>query len=201
MGADEEFRRLYNPSAKACEIVDVPEISFLMIDGGGDPNTSREYQESIQALYSISYTLKFTLKKSGGPDFRVMPLEGLWWSEGTGQLNPDDKAGWKWTSMIAQPDFVTREMVDAAMKQAAAKRDLPALAKMRFERFREGLAAQTMHIGPYAAEQPTIEKLHAFIEAEGYEVVGKHHEIYLGDPRRAAPEKLKTVVRQPLRRA
>ena len=200
MDFKEQFRRLYSPSAKACEIVDVPEMSFLMIDGGGDPNTSREYIESIVALYSVSYTLKFTLKKSGGPDFRVMPLEGLWWVEGAAQFGFEDKSLWNWTSMITQPDFVTPEIVASAVQQARERKELPALAKMRFERFREGPAAQTMHVGPYAAEQPTIEKLHAFIAAEGYEPAGRHHEIYLGDPRRSAPEKLRTIVRQPVRR-
>ena len=200
MDPKEEFRRLYNPSAKACEIVDVPEMSFLMIDGSGDPNTSRDFQEAIQALYGVSYTLKFTLKKSGGPDFRVMPLEGLWWNDAGGHLDPANKSVWSWTAMLRQPDFVDEAAIADATAQAKAKRELPALAKMRFERFREGLAAQIMHIGPYAAEQPTIERLHAFIRAEGYQPSGKHHEIYMGDPRRSAPEKLKTIVRQPVRR-
>jgi hypothetical protein len=200
MEREKEIARLYKPSATACEIVDVPKMRFLMIDGSGDPNTSHEFQEAIQALYGVSYTLKFTLKKSGGPEFRVAPLEALWWSDASGRLDASDKAGWSWTAMLRQPDFVEPAAIADATAQAKAKRELPALPKMRFETFREGLSAQIMHVGPYAAETPTIEKLHAFIAEQGCEPVGKHHEIYLGDPRRAAPEKLKTVIRQPIRR-
>ena len=199
MERDKEIARLYKPSAKACEIVDVPEMRFLMIDGSGDPNTSHEFQEAIQALYGVSYTLKFTLKKSGGPEFRVAPLEALWWSDGSGRLDPANKDVWSWTAMLRQPDFVEPAAIADATAQAKAKRELPALPKMKFESFSEGLSAQIMHVGPYAAETPTIEKLHAFIAEQGCEPAGKHHEIYLGDPRRAAPEKLKTVIRQPIR--
>lgn len=200
MEREEEIARLYKPSAKACEIVDVPEMRFLMIDGSGDPNTSIDFQEAIQALYGVSYTLKFTLKKSGGPEFRVAPLEALFWTDAGGRLDVGSKDGWSWTMMVRQPDFVEPAAIADATAQAKAKRELPALPKMRFESFREGLSAQVMHVGPYAAETPTIEKLHAFIAEQGCEPAGKHHEIYLGDPRRAAPEKLKTVVRQPIRR-
>jgi len=196
-----EFKRLYNPSAKECQLIEVPEMGFLVVDGSGDPNTSQAFQEAIQALYGVSYTLKVALKKSGGPDFRVMPLEALWWDDTGGRLDPDRKSAWSWTAMIRQPDFVDDEAMSDAMGQAGAKRPLPALSKMRFQRFAEGLSAQVMHIGPYAEERPTIEKLHAFIAEQGCEPVGKHHEIYLGDPRRAAPDKLKTLVRQPVRRA
>ena len=198
---DEEFKRLYQPSAKKCELLDVPSMPFLMIDGSGDPNSSQDYQDAIQALYSVSYTLKFGLKKSGGPEFRVMPLESLWWSDASGSLDPETpKTAWSWTAMIRQPDFATDTTIEDAKRQAGARRPLPALARMRFERFEEGLSAQVMHIGPYSAERPTIEMLHAFIAEQDCEFAGKHHEIYLGDPRRAAPEKLKTVVRQPVRR-
>lgn len=201
MELDSDAARLYKPSAKACEIVDVPEMRFLMVDGSGDPNTSSAFQDALQALYGVSYTLKFSLKKAGGPQFRVMPLEALWWTDADGRLDLDSKSSWSWTAMIAQPDFATEAMVDDAKRQAGAKRTLPALAKMRFEPFKEGLSAQLMHIGPYSEEGPTIEKLQAFIVEQGCEPAGKHHEIYLGDPRRSAPEKLKTIVRQPIRRA
>ena len=198
---NEEFKRLYGPSARECQLLEVPEMRFLMVDGSGDPNTSQEFQEAIQALYGASYTLKFALKKSGGgPEFRVMPLEALWWSDADGRLDPDSKSTWNWTAMIRQPDFIAEATMSEAMRQAGAKRPLPALSKMRFERFEEGLSAQVMHVGPYSEERPTIERLHAFIAEQGCEPTGKHHEIYLGDPRRAAPEKLKTVVRQPVRR-
>ena len=195
---DEEFKRLYSPSAKECVLLEVPSMQFLMVDGKGDPNTSQEYQQAIEALYSLSYTLKFMLKKSGGPDFKVVPLEGLWWTEGEG-FDMANKDAWLWTAMIRQPDFVTAAMVEEASAQANAKRELPALPRTRFESFDEGMSAQIMHIGPYADEGPTIERLHAFIREQGFELSGKHHEIYLGDPRRTAPEKLKTVLRQPAR--
>ena len=175
-------------------------MPFLMIDGSGDPNTSQDFQDAIQALYSVSYTLKFALKKSGGPQFRVMPLEALWWTDADGRLDVDSKSAWSWTAMIRQPDFATEEMIDDAKRQAVTKRSLPALARLRFERFEEGLSAQVMHVGPYAEERPTIERLHAFIAEQACEPSGKHHEIYLGDPRRSAPEKLRTIIRQPVRR-
>ena len=197
---DEEFKRLYSPSAKACQLVDVPEMRFLMVDGSGDPNTSQDFQEAIQALHSASYTLKFALKKSGGPEFRVMPLEALWWNDVDGSFDMNSKSAWSWTAMIRQPDFVDEATMAEAIRQAGARRELPGLSKMRFERFEEGLSAQVIHVGPYAEERPTIERLHAFIAEQGCEPAGKHHEIYLGDPRRAAPDKLKTVIRQPVRR-
>jgi hypothetical protein len=196
---NDESKSLYGPSAKACELVEVPETRFLMVDGSGDPNTSQDFQEAIQALYGVSYTLKFALKKSGGPEFRVMPLEALWWNDVNGRFDADSKSDWSWTAMIRQPDFVEAAAIEAAIRQAGNKRPLPALSKMRFERFEEGLSAQVMHVGPYSEEQPTIERLQAFIAEQGCEPAGKHHEIYLGDPRRAAPEKLKTVIRQPVR--
>jgi hypothetical protein len=197
---DEEFKRLYSPSARACQLLDVPEMRFLVVNGAGDPNTSQDFQEAIQALYSVSYTLKFALKKSGGPQVRVMPLETLWWNDAGGRLDLGSKADWSWTAMLRQPDFATEAMIDDAKRQAGAKRPLPALSKMRFEPFREGLSAQVMHVGPYAEEAPTIERLRAFIAEQGCQPVGKHHEIYLGDPRRSAPDRLKTIVRQPVRR-
>ncbi|MGZ4903776.1 MAG: GyrI-like domain-containing protein [Halobacteriota archaeon] len=193
-----ELKDLYFPSAARISLIDVPAFNFIMIDGVGDPNTAQAYRESIEALYAVSFTLKFTAKREQGVDYTVMPLEGLWWADDMEAFVTGDKMAWKWTSMIMQPSFITEPLVDQAREQAAAKRALPAIADMRFERFNEGLSAQVMHIGPYADEGPTIEKLRAFIERSGYKRRGKHHEIYLGDPRRAAPEKLKTVLRQPV---
>ena len=192
------FSALYSPSAREVSIVDVPLMSFLMVDGEGDPNTAVSYQDAIQALYSVSYTLKFMLKQ--GPeavDYIVMPLEGLWWTEGGGMQDVASKDGWRWTAMIMQPDAITAEHVRRAIERAQTKRDLPALPRLRFASFEEGRAAQVMHIGPYAAEAPAIERLHAFIEAHGGRLTGKHHEIYLSDPGRTAPERLKTIIRQP----
>jgi hypothetical protein len=154
----------------------------------------------VEALYSVSYALKFALKR--GPrqlDYRVMPLEGLWWVEDMTQFSIERKSDWEWTMMIRQPDEVDEDLLEQAVHKASAKKDLPALPLLRLERFTEGLAAQIMHIGPYAAEGPTIQRLHAFIAEQGYERAGKHHEIYLGDPRRSAPEKLKTISASPSR--
>jgi len=194
-----QFKQLYGPSAREAMMVEVPEMNFLMIGGVGDPNKSQEFQEAIDALYSISYTLKFMLKKGKEAlDFVVMPLEGFWWTDDMTQFSMDNKDIWKWTLMIAQPEQVTEELFKKALDQARKKKDSPALAKVRLQSFHEGLAAQIMHIGPYSAEGPTVEKLHGFIREKGYKLRGKHHEIYLSDPRRSTPERMKTVLRQPV---
>jgi hypothetical protein len=195
-----EFKQLYNPPGKEVELVEVPDMAFLIVDGSGDPNTSQEYKDALNALYNVSYTLKFLIKKEMSIDYPVMALEGLWWTNNMHEFSMDNKDIWQWTSMIMQPVYVTAERVARVCEELKQKKDLPALSKLRFEHFHEGLSAQIMNIGPYAAEKPTIEKLHAYIKEHGYEFNGKHHEIYLGDPRRAAPEKLKTVVRQPVKR-
>jgi hypothetical protein len=193
-----EFGPLYRPSAGNVTVVDVPRLSFFMIDGEGNPNTARSYLEAIEALYASSYTLKFIIKQ--GPqaiDYGVMPLEGLWWTGDGGQPDFMRKDAWQWTAMIMQPDFVTAEQAGEAVQQAQRRRNLPGLARIQFESFEEGLAAQMLYRGPYAAEQPAIERLHAFIRERGCRLRGKHHEIYLSDPRRTAPERLRTIIRQP----
>ncbi len=194
-----ELKHLYNPSAKKVETVDVPMMNFLMIDGSGDPNTAQEYKDSVEALFAVSYALKFMVKKEKGVDYGVLPLEGLWWTDDITQFSTENKDAWKWTSIIMQPEYVTEDLVRKALEEVEKKKDPLALPKIRFESFHEGLSAQTMHIGPYSAEGPTIEKLHNFIKENGYELKGKHHEIYLSDPRRSAPEKMKTAIRQPMR--
>lgn len=195
-----EFRHLYNASAKEVAIVDVPRMNFLMVNGAGDPNTSQEFQDAVDALYAVSYTLKFMIKKGRAQvDYGVMPLEGLWWTDDMNQFSTENKAAWKWTVMIAQPEFVSIDLVKEALAQVEKKKNPPALPKIWFESFHEGISAQIMHIGPYSAEGPTIEQLHNFIRGNGYELKGKHHEIYLSDPRRSAPEKMRTVIRQPIK--
>ncbi len=195
-----ELKHLYNPSAKEISVVDVPPMNFLMIDGAGDPNVSPEYQQAMEALFSLSYALKFRIKKDIGADYVVMPLEGLWWTDDPSQFSMTNKAIWKWTAMIMQPEYVTLELFEEVLAEVRRKKGLPALDRVRFETLHEGLSAQIMHIGPYAAEEPTIARLHGFIRDNGYELNGKHHEIYLSDPRRTAPGKLKTVIRQPVRK-
>lgn len=194
-----ELKQLYNASAKQPEMIAVPKMNFLMIDGEGDPNTSQTFQDAIEVLYPLSYALKFMIKKGEtGVDYGVLPLESLWWSDNMSLFSVEKKSDWKWTLMIMQPEFVTKKMVQEAIKQVKAKKNPPSLPLVRFESFEEGEAAQIMHIGPFSEEGPTIEKLHAFIESSGRERKGKHHEIYLSDIRRAAPEKWKTIIRQPV---
>jgi hypothetical protein len=200
-----EHKALYMPSAKHPAIVEVPELAFLMIDGRGDPTTSEPFMDAMQAVFSAAYTLKFSLKKTDPErDFKVAPVEGLWWTDSEApsmdelQQSRDD---WNWSLLMAVPDAVTPEEVTAALEAAARRKDLPAAPLLRLERIEEGLAAQIMHLGPYSEEAPTIERLHAWVAEQGYELHGRHHEIYLGDPRRSAPEKLKTVLRHPVRPA
>ena len=194
-----ELKHLYNPSAKKVAIVDVPKMNFLMIDGAGDPNTAKEYKDAVEALFAVSYALKFMIKKGIAIDYGVLPLEGLWWTDDMAQFSMENKKVWKWTSMIMQPEYVTEDLVSKTLEQVEKKKNPPALPKIRFESFHEGLSAQIMHIGPYSAEGTAIEKLHNFIKETGHELRGKHHEIYLSDPRRSAPERMKTVIRQPMK--
>ncbi len=194
-----ELKHLYRPSAKKVEAVQVPEMNFLMIDGEGDPGTAQSFQDAIEVLYPLSYTLKFMIKR--GPiaiDYGVMPLEGLWWSDDMSDFTTGNKAGWKWTLMIMQPELITKEMVVDAIDQVRKKKNPVALSRVRYEAFAEGKAAQTLHIGPFSEEGPTVERVHSFIEDSGSKRKGKHHEIYLSDIRRTAPEKLKTIIRQPM---
>jgi hypothetical protein len=195
-----ELRNLYRPSREP-ELVEVPELAFLMIDGHGDPNTSNDYRDAIATLFSIAFTLKFAFKRlAGGFDYGVMPLEGLWWAGDDVDVVTTDKSTWNWTAMIMQPDEITEPMVADAVVAAARKRPVAAAEKLRLERFHEGLSAHLMYIGPYSDELPAIQTLHAFIAECECSPVGKHHEIYLGDPRRSAPEKLRTIIRQPVAR-
>ncbi len=194
-----EYGTLYFPSAKEVVIVDVPPMNFAAVDGTGNPNENPAFAQALEVLYGVSYTLRFGLKREGVAEYRVGPLEALWWTHEDGSFSPKAKKAWKWTSMIMQPDVVTRERFEDAASQLKEKKHPPALSRLRLERFAEGRSAQILHIGPYSAERPTIERIHRFIQAKGYRPEGKHHEIYLGDPRRSAPEKLKTVIRQPMR--
>jgi hypothetical protein len=191
------LKHLYNPPVKSFTVVDVPPMQFLMVDGSGNPNTAESYRLAVEALYGLSYALKFAVRKQTGVDYTVMPLEGLWWSDNMDDFIARNKDGWLWTMMIMQPEQVTAELVEIIRDEVRRKKNPPALDLVRFETFTEGPAAQVMHIGSYDDETPTIASLHQFIEANGNALAGKHHEIYLGDPRKTAPEKLRTVLRQP----
>jgi len=195
-----ELKELYNPSTKRVVIVEVPKMNFLMIDGSGDPNTSQEYKDAVEALFSLSYTIKFMIKKTKAVDYAVMPLEGLWWVDDMSKFNVTSKDDWKWTAMIMQPAQVTEYIVAKQIEELKKKKNLLGLSKIRFDSFHESTSAQIMYIGAYAEEGPTIKKIHEFINNNHGALEGKHHEIYLSDPRRAAKEKLKTIIRQPMKK-
>ena len=200
---------LYNKTRKDPFVVDVPAMNFLMIDGEGDPNVSKAFREAVETLYGVSYGAKFVIKKrEAARDYKVSALEGLWWSKGAAGFDWGKRAEWLakrdewlWTAMIMQPAAVAAKVVEDASEALRKKGKGPALAKMRFESFHEGLSVQMLHIGPYAEEPATVAKMMEFARSEGYELTGKHHEIYMGDPRRSAPEKLKTILRHPVRKA
>lgn len=193
-----QFRHLYEPRKGEFAIVEVPPMSFLMVDGSGDPNTTPAFQEAVEALYGTAYAIKFSLKKvDSSMDFVVPPLEGLWWADDLSTFHTSDGNTWKWTLMIAQPEAVTENTVRRAIVQMAEKKKHLRLSP-RFEVYEEGRAIQTMHMGPFSEEGPIIERMHASLKEKGYELRGKHHEIYLSDPRRTRPEKLRTVLRQPV---
>jgi hypothetical protein len=203
-----EYRHLYAPSAKQVQVVEVPKLSFIMLDLAvgveETPAESLAFQQAMSALYGLSYTLKFMSKqRQQDPiDYTVMALEGLWWTE-SGEFDWNKREAWLCTLMMMQPDHITAEMYEQALQQARQKQqrkgeDVSALEGARFERFCEGLSIQIMHIGPYAEEPRTVERMTAFCQENGYIRHGKHHEIYLGDPRRTQPERLRTVLRQPV---
>ncbi|MCI4430991.1 MAG: GyrI-like domain-containing protein [Burkholderiales bacterium] len=195
----EELRQLYHASAKEVVQVDVPALRFLMIDGQGDPNTSAAYAQAVEALFSVSYAAKFSVKKAPQAiDYAVMPLESLWWADDMSAFAAGDKSNWKWTAMIMQPGFAADSLIDAAIADVRKKKNLPGLPKLRLEQFAEGSCAQVLHIGPFSEEGPTIRRLHDFIEARAVRS-GKHHEIYLSEIRRTDPAKWKTIIRQPMK--
>lgn len=194
-----ELKQFYLPSSKAVGLIDVPPLQFIMIDGHGDPNTSKEFREAVEALFSVSYAVKFIVKKGdAGVDYGVMPLEGLWWSDDMVTFSVENKADWKWTLMIMQPEMITPGLFETALQKTQQKKSLTALSMLRLHTFAEGKAAQILHVGPFSKEGPTIERIHSYIQQNGYSAAGKHHEIYLSDITKTAPDKLKTILRQPI---
>lgn len=202
-----QYKDLYSPSAKAVSVIDVPELLYLMVDGrievGVGPSDSESFRESMEAMYSVGYGLKFMskLREENPVDFTVMAVEGLWSTESGEFQFGDDTDPWLYTLLMLQPEHITSEMFQEAVEKAAEKRLNPALERLRLERWEEGLSIQIMHIGPYAEEPRTISMMDEFVEEHGYRMTGRHHEIYLGDPRRAKPEKLKTILRHPVAKA
>jgi hypothetical protein len=192
-----ELKQLYTAPTKEAAIIEVPEMNFLMVDGQGSPQ-SMQYQEAIEAVYPVAYTLKFAIKKTQGIDYGVMPLEGLWWADDMSKFI-ENRDLWKWTAMIMQPKYVTADLFTEAVKQVRRKKAPAALDKVRFECYHEGKAAQIMHVGPFSTEGPNVQKVHEIIKGSDCQLSGKHHEIYLSDFRKTAPEKLKTIIRQPMK--
>lgn len=191
---------LYNPPRQRPTILMVPKMKFFMIDGKGNPNTSHIYKDSVELLYNVSYSLKMKVvkKQNLGNDYVVPPLEGLWYMDDMTKWAMDNKEEWNWTMMIRIPDFVSEEQIKKAIEIIRENKNPPLLPKVRVDEYNEGLCVQIMHMGPYEEEPLTIQKMHTFAEKKGFIKVGKHHEIYLSDPRRTQPERLKTVLRQPL---
>jgi hypothetical protein len=193
-----QLKKFYRPSEGPVELVDVPPFNVIQVDGQGDP-TTKEYQDAVQALIAVANALKLTVKKSDSIDYGVMPLECLWWGDDASRFTLERKADWKWTLMIHQPSMVMRKVFDKALADAKAKikTDLPGLDRMRFESFKEGRAAQKLHVGPFTEQGPAVQAVHDRIQAIGGKVSGKHHEIYLSDVAKASPDKWKTIIRQP----
>jgi hypothetical protein len=192
------LKELYLPPRKLVT-VDVPKMQFIMVDGHGDPNTAQEYQDAVQALYAVAYKMKFISKKVLEKDYVVPPLEGLWWAEDMAAFITREKSEWDWTMMIMTPEWINTDTFDEAVDQVRKAKNPTSLDLVRLEFYHEGLSAQILHIGSYDDEGPVLEQMHSdFIPNNGYVENGKHHEIYLSDPRRVAPEKLKTVLRQPV---
>ncbi len=194
------LKQFYIPP-KEFVIVDLPEMQFVMVDGHGDPNTAQEYQDAIEALYAVAYKMKFISKKVLEKDYTVPPLEGLWWAEDMATFLTREKSEWDWTMMIMTPEWISAEIFNEAVNQVRKAKNPASLDQVRLERYQEGLSVQIMHIGSYDDEGPVLDQMHSdFIPNNGLAENGKHHEIYLSDPRRVAPEKMKTVLRQPVNR-
>lgn len=197
-----QLNQLYSAPADRFVIIDVPEMAYFMVDGSGDPNVAAAYMEAIEALYAVSYTLKFHCKNALRRDYVVPPLEAVWWSDDMGDFAAGRKERWQWTLMIMVPDFIGPDLAANAIGMAQARKPLPGSARIRYARLAEGRCVQTLHIGSYDDEGPTLARLHTeFLPEHRLVEAGHHHEIYLGDPRRAAPDKLRTILRQPVRSA
>jgi hypothetical protein len=195
-----EYKNLFSPKKDVFTIVDVPPLQYLMVDGKGDPNTAPEFMDAVSALYGVAYTTKFMLsRRDASLDYGVAPLEGLWWADDMSAFCEMNKNDWKWTMMILQPDFITKDILQEGIEIYKNKKKITGKVPVRLETLKEGKAVQTLYLGAYKDEASTIKAMHEFIAANGLKPTGKHHEIYLGDPKRVTPEKLKTILRQPVK--
>jgi len=193
-----DLKTCYAPRNTEWALVDVPDQQFIAIDGRGDPRTAPAYAAALEALYAVAYTVKFT-NKAAGRDFVVGPLEGQWWSDHPDAFTSDARETWQWRMLISMPAWVTTTMIDEARDTALAKKKAPAIAEVRHAALSEGHCAQALHHGPYTDEAPLLARLHdEWLAEHGLAMSGLHHEVYLTDARRTAPEKLRTVLRQPV---
>ncbi len=197
-----QWKEFYQPSAKQPVILTLPVMNYLMIDGSGNPNTTPLFQDAIATLYPLSYALRFEIKRTTGISYTVLPLEGLYWGTPQNQMvfSDEDKGKWSWTLMICQPDLVTKDLFEAQKIEVKKKKSPPLIDQVRFESLEENTVVQMMHIGPFDEEAKTVEKMNHFAFDQGYQLSGKHHEIYMNDFRKTAPEKLKTVLRHPIKK-
>jgi hypothetical protein len=193
----QELFLIFDANTKEVQFVEVPKLQFLMIDGEGNPNSDESYQNAVECLFSVSYTLKFAYSER--QDYKVMPLECLWWMDDMTEFSQASIERWRWTAMIMQPSFISPAMVEMAKMDAGKKKTLHALPFLHLKQWEEGFCAQVLHKGTYASEESTIARLHEAIAAKGYSLNGKHHEIYLNDPNRTDPDRLKTILRQPVK--
>jgi hypothetical protein len=193
----------YKAKNHVFRIIDMPAMQYLMIDGHGDPNSSTEFQQAIEALYPVAYKLKFASKQTLGKDYVVMPLEGLWWAKDMSTFtSARDKSQWDFTLMIMQPDWITQEMFEAAVQKVREKNPPVGLANVRFETLEEGTSVQTLHVGSFDDESAILKQMHEeFVPKHGLKLTKKHHEIYLSDFRKVSPDKLRTILRQPVIKA
>jgi hypothetical protein len=194
-----QLKHLCEARADTVREIDVPMLNFLMIDGRGDPNTTPAYQAAVEALFALSYAIKFLVKKGPtGVDYGVLPLEGLWWADDMSRFTAADRALWHWTMMIMQPECMTASIIEQARRDMTKKISVEVLDRVRFDSMAEGRCAQTLHVGPFTEEGSTIARVHEFIERRGHRLSGKHHEICLSDIRRVDPRKWRTLIRQPM---
>lgn len=193
-----QHKHLFAPMREP-HLLEVPKFRYSMIDGAGSPQGAA-FQDAIGALYSTAYTTKFQLKAAGRDDFVVPPLEALWWAEDESAFEENRRDEWQWTLMLIQPDHVSEEDIADALGELDKKgKTTAAHRNMRTEQMEEGKAVQCLYVGPYDSMGGAISAMQAFAESNGLELAGKHHDVYLSDPRRTAPEKLKTVLRRPVR--
>jgi len=195
-----ELKACYAPHARGFQQVTVPPLRFLQIAGSGDPNVAQSYRDAVETLYVASYSARAIAKRRLERVHTVAPLEGLWTADDPAAFHTRDKSAWNWVMMIAQPDWITPELMDEAVETAASK-GAPAVQSLRFQPYDEGLSVQILHIGSYDDEGPTLQRLHdEYIPNEGLVMTGPHHEIYLSDARKTAPDRLRTILRQPVAR-